>query len=218
MYSVVLATVLTVGGTSAPAWGHHGCRGGCYGGCTGPVVSSCYGCNGACCGGCYGAGYGYARYGSFYGSCYGSCSGVFGGCCGGSACFGGGHVSFFAPYNIGGARVITSETPSVPIPPPVTEKKEDKESHQRSTQATVVVTLPDDAKMIVDGVTANLTSETRTFVTPDLLPGRVYYYMITAEIQREGRTIAHREKVLVRPGEISRVDFRDMTTASSAQR
>jgi hypothetical protein len=42
--------------------------------------------------------------------------------------------------------------------------------------------------------------------------------MITAEIQREGRTIAHTEKVLVRAGEISRVNFRDMTTASSAQR
>jgi uncharacterized protein (TIGR03000 family) len=236
MYSVVLATVLTVGGPSAPAWGLHGCRGGCYGGCTGPVVS-CNGCTGGCCGGCYGG----VRAGSLgNGSCAGmSCYGVFG-CCGGyTACFGGNYGSNAPYYHIYGAYGcgvyflgcagdITYKTP--PVPPAPADKKDEKkddgkgdkkdkeEADARPTQATVVVKIPEDAKLIVDGVTANLTSETRTFVTPDLLPGRVYYYMITAEIQRDGRTIAHKEKVLVRPGETSRVDFRDMIGASSAQR
>jgi uncharacterized protein (TIGR03000 family) len=234
MYSVVLATVLTMGGPSVPAWGLHSCRGGCYGGCTGPVISSCYGCNGGCCGGYYGG----ARSGSaYYGS--GSCYGVFG-CCGGyTACFGG-NMGSNAPYyhiygaygcgvySLGCAGDITYKTPPVPATPPEKkgdkkdenkgEKKEKGEADVRPTQATVVVKIPEDAKLIVDGVTANLISETRTFVTPDLIPGRVYYYMITAEIQRDGRIIAHSEKVLVRPGEISRVDFRDMTATSSVQR
>jgi uncharacterized protein (TIGR03000 family) len=242
MYSVVLATVLTVGGPSVPAWGLHGCRGGCYGGCTGPVVSSCYGCNGGCTGGCIGGGYGGARAGgaACYGSCGGSCYGVFG-CCGGyTACFGGNYGSNAPYYHVYGAYGcgvyflgcagdITYKTPPI-AGEKKDEKKDDKkddkkgekkdkeDAETRATQATVVVQVPEDAKLIVDGVPASLTSDTRTFVTPDLLPGRTYYYMITAEIQREGRTIAHTEKVLVRAGEISRVNFRDMIATSSAQR
>jgi uncharacterized protein (TIGR03000 family) len=240
MYSVVLATVLTMGGPTTPAWGLHSNRGGCWGGCTGPVACSCYGCTGCCGGGVGGCVGGVRSYGGCYGCCGGSCYGVFG-CCGGyTACFGGNYGSNAPYYHIYGAfgcgvyflgcaGDITYKTAPI-AGDKKDEKKEDKkdekkgdkkdkeESEARATQATVVVHVPEDAKLIVDGVPANMTSDTRTFVTPDLLPGRTYYYMITAEIQRNGRTIAHTEKVLVRAGEISRVNFRDMKTESSAQR
>src|SRR5438067_10864738 len=116
MYSVVLAAVLTTRGTNAPGWLIHG---GCHGGCTGPVVNG-YLYNT----GCYGSRYGYA-YGAYYG-------GVFGGCCGGyTACFGGAgfNASYFVPYGAYTGGIIYS-TPSVPIPPPVIEKKEEQRGNK----------------------------------------------------------------------------------------
>src|SRR5262249_54023821 len=104
MYSVVLAAMLTTGGT-APAWhgchGCHGCCGGRYGnpfschgwhGCFGGR-SGCYGCCGGCygcwgggCSGCWGGGYSCA--GCYGAGCNGACFGCTG-CYGyGSSCFG----------------------------------------------------------------------------------------------------------------------------------
>src|SRR5688572_8362293 len=95
MYSVVLATMLTVGAGSPTGFGHHHHRSvsSCHGyafschGCSG--CYGCYGCSGyGCYGGCYCSGWCHGGYcsGGWCHGCYGSyCHGCYGcsGWCGG---------------------------------------------------------------------------------------------------------------------------------------
>jgi uncharacterized protein (TIGR03000 family) len=215
MYSVVLATVLTAGGAS-PAWGHHGCHGCCggynafsysCGGCCG--YSSCYGC----CGGftvsyssCHGC------YGGCYGSCYGSCYGCCGGCTGWSSGRATGSFTIVVPD----LKIeIKEEKKGDKKGDKKDEKKGDKESDARSTQATVVVELPADAKMMIDAYESDLTSSSRTFVTPDLTPDRDYYYIIKAEVIRDGRRVSQSQKIFVRAGRTTRVEFGEMAETAA---
>jgi uncharacterized protein (TIGR03000 family) len=84
-------------------------------------------------------------------------------------------------------------------------------------QATVIVQLPADARMTVDGQVADLTSATRSFITPALEMDRDYYYTIKAEADRNGRTLAQSKRVLLRAGQVSRVDFGDLTSADAVK-
>ena len=71
----------------------------------------------------------------------------------------------------------------------------------------VIVQLPADARLYVDGQVANLTSTPRTFVTPALQPGRDYYYTLRAEAVRDGQVVADSKRVIVRAGAEARVAF-----------
>jgi uncharacterized protein (TIGR03000 family) len=66
--------------------------------------------------------------------------------------------------------------------------------------ATIVVTLPADARLTVDGRATTSTSGLRTFVTPPLRPGKKYSYTFKAELVRQGQTITVARKVPVRAG------------------
>jgi uncharacterized protein (TIGR03000 family) len=202
MYSVVLATVLTAGGAS-PAWGHHGCHGCCGG-------YNAFSCSG-CCGGCYGCCGGYS---SCHGCCggitvsFGCCGGCHGGCYGSCAgCYGGCYGSCYGCY--GGSSNY------VPAPPPSPEKKDPKETNARPTQGTVVVELPADATMIVDNWVPDLTSDRRTFLTPDLTPGKDYYYTVKVEMTRDGKKVMNSRKIFVRAGQTTRVEFGEMAEAAA---
>jgi uncharacterized protein (TIGR03000 family) len=82
----------------------------------------------------------------------------------------------------------------------------------------VVVELPADAKMIVDAWVPDLTSDTRTFLTPDLIPGKDYYYTIKAEVVRDGKKLKQSQKIFVRAGKTTRVEFGDMEAETAARR
>jgi uncharacterized protein (TIGR03000 family) len=98
-------------------------------------------------------------------------------------------------------------SPVAPAPAKVaTEKKV-----AADRQATVIVQLPANARLSVDGQYADLTSATRSFVTPELEPGKDYYYTIQAEATREGQALSKSQRVVVRAGQTSRVDFGDLT-------
>jgi uncharacterized protein (TIGR03000 family) len=210
--------VLTAGSAS-PAWGHgcHGCCGGynafSCGGCCGGCYGSCFGCHGGitisfgccggCCGGCYGSCYGCCGgCCGGYGSCYGCCGGCYGscyGCCGG--CYGGGQAQ---PEKKDDKKGDKKD-----------KKKSEEESMARPTQATVVVELPSDATMMIDNYVSDLTSETRTFVTPDLVQGRDYYYTIKAEVIRDGKKVTQSQKIFVRAGRTTRVEFGEMAESAA---
>lgn len=228
MYSLVLMMALT-GSGEAPAFGHHGCHGccgGCWGGCHGLFGGhGCHGCCGGysygCCGGCYGGCYGGYSYGccgggwggSSYGCCGGGCYGgyTYGGCYGGYyGCCGGGYAApYMAPAGAppggpppgGGAPAGGPEkTPKPPV-----SGGGDKEKEVRGpAPATITVSLPADAKLMIDDTATRSTSATRTFVSPSLTPGQEYHYTLKAEIVREGRTLSAMERVTVRAGEDTR--------------
>jgi uncharacterized protein (TIGR03000 family) len=239
MYSVVLATMLTVGGANAPSscFGCHGCHGcyscyschGCYG-CYGYAFSSCYGCYG--CSGCYGC-YGgcHGCYSSCYG-CYGSCYGCYG-CHGCYGCYGA------AVYYMPATVVVGREV----IPGPgkgstdaaqreIQMLKEQLEKAQKELQkykgkdeqtssvsqkqaapAKVTVRLPADAKLFVDNIACPLTSGTRQFQTPNLTPNKKFFYDLRVEVVRDGQTVSQTQRVVVEAGQDVTATFANMTPA-----
>lgn len=244
MYGVVLATVMTVGAGSAPAWTCHGCHGcwgcwgchgchgchgyafttyGCCGGCSG--CWGCYGCSG-CCGGCYG-GY-YYSYGNCYG-CYGGCTGCWG-CYGGSGCYGP-TVAYYPTTQIvvekrvggGSAEAIEKENRMLRDQLELLQKQlemlkkktgtEQASSVSSAAPASLTVTLPADAKLYIDNTVCPLTSGKRSFNTPNLEPGRQYYYVLRAEVVRNGQVMAQSQKVLVQAGGQVNVEFSNFAPA-----
>ena len=75
------------------------------------------------------------------------------------------------------------------------------------TQATVVVSLPEDATLTIDDEATVSTSSQRVFVTPALEAGKAYEYTLKAKIVRDGKTHTATAQVKVRAGEVSRVEL-----------
>jgi uncharacterized protein (TIGR03000 family) len=188
MYSVVLLMAMT-GTPDTAAFGHrHGCDGGCQG-CQG--YSGCSGYNAGCCG-CQGERHhkkqrGHSCGGGCHGGCHG-CQGYSAGCCG---CTG-------MPMGCYGAPMMT--TPPAATTPPV-------KGAMFAAPATVVVSLPADATLKVDGVTTQSTTELRTFATPVLPVGQAYHYTLTAAVVRDGQTLTATQQVTVQAGVTSRVEL-----------
>jgi uncharacterized protein (TIGR03000 family) len=209
-----------------------GCSGGCSGcyGCSG--CSGCYGCSG--CGGCCGGGFlGWGLFNSRHSGCYGcsgcfgSCSGCFGGC---SGCHGGCIGGYTIPIDCtcgNPADPVTFGMPGPSMPsmpseglgetsmpngsaPPQTTlpPAELGEAVSSPNQATIVVTLPADARLFAEGQLIDLPGAVRTFRTPPLLePGRTYEYLLKIEVQRNGQTVRMEETVKLESGKGTRVIF-----------
>jgi uncharacterized protein (TIGR03000 family) len=215
-------------------WGCYGCSGchgyaftyGCCGGCSG-CWGGCYGCSG-CCGGCYG-GY-YYSYGNCYG-CYGGCTGCWG-CYGGcSGCYGG-TVYYYPATGFGGGekkmggspgaealekenRMLREQLELMKKQLELLKKKAglDETSSTSPAPASLTVTLPADAKLYIDNTVCPLTSGKRSFDTPNLEPGRQYYYVLRAELVRNGQLMAQSQKVLVQAGGQVSVEFANFAPA-----
>ena len=71
----------------------------------------------------------------------------------------------------------------------------------------MTVNLPADARLWVDAVECPLASSVRSFNTPALNIGTRYTYNIKAEIVRDGRTISETQRIILTPGQETRVDF-----------
>ncbi len=71
--------------------------------------------------------------------------------------------------------------------------------------ATIVVSLPADAKLMVDETITKSTSASRLFASPILETGKEYHYTLKAEIVRDGTTYTAVRRVPVRAGEETRV-------------
>ena len=191
MYSAVLMLALTAGTDAVD----HG-RGGCHG-CsvcsysTGCSYSSCHGGHGL-----FNRGHGcsschHARRGHHRCSgCYSSCySGCYGGVCSGGV------------------------YPVLPAP----TKEMPKKSSATNAPATIVVSLPADARLVVDGSATSSTSENRTLVTPALEFGSTYVYTMQASIVRDGQTVTQTQEVTVRGGEVFNINFSFPTQAVASR-
>jgi uncharacterized protein (TIGR03000 family) len=183
MYSIVLMAALSTSG-DVPAFGRHGCNG-CWGGC--------YGCNG-----CWGGRAGWRRgchgcWGGCYG-CWGSCYG----CSGGYSGWGRGYGYAYAPAAYAPRVFATKTVPTI----------EDSAARAaRRSSATLLVSLPADAKLFVDDQPTTSTTARRVFQSPSLEPGNTYSYSLRAEMQREGRKYQQVKNVDVRAGQKAAVRF-----------
>src|SRR5262245_7621937 len=61
--------------------------------------------------------------------------------------------------------------------------------HAQNAPAQIAVTLPEDARLLVDGHLTKQTGASRTFASPPLQPGVDYAYDITVEVVRDGKTL-----------------------------
>jgi uncharacterized protein (TIGR03000 family) len=224
-------------------WGCGGCYG-CYGGGWGCGGWGGWGCGG-CWGyggwgwgggwggwgggwGCYGCWGGYAAYGvsapylaySAYGP-YGfpGCVGCGGGCYG---CYGG--------WSCYGSPIVVTppaappnrKAPSEDVAPPKGDKKEDKKGifnpdvSNAGSWATIVMQVPVDAKVFIDGVQMKSTSARRVYQTPMLEEGETYFYDIRVELVRDGRTYAETRRVIINPGQRIAANFNELGAAPPA--
>jgi uncharacterized protein (TIGR03000 family) len=85
--------------------------------------------------------------------------------------------------------------------------------------ARLIVNLPADAKLFLQGQPTTSGSAERTFLTPALEPGYVYTYTVRAEIVRDGRMLTETKTVEVTAGNVSRVLFTEteMVRANGGQ-
>jgi uncharacterized protein (TIGR03000 family) len=67
--------------------------------------------------------------------------------------------------------------------------------------ATIVVELPTDARLTVNGVATRATTGKRVFVSPPLEPNKVFHYTLRAELDRDGQTLVANQRIGVRAGE-----------------
>ena len=89
-----------------------------------------------------------------------------------------------------------------PAPAPAPKKV------QASAPAHIIVRVPADAKLTVDGVECPLASETRAFDTPKLQPGQQFYYTVKAEVIRDGKAVTESKRVVFEAGAKIDVEFR----------
>jgi uncharacterized protein (TIGR03000 family) len=84
--------------------------------------------------------------------------------------------------------------------------------------AKVTVSVPEDAKLYVDGVLCPLNSTSRTFETPKLEPGRRYFYTVRAEVVRDGQPQSESRRIYVEAGKTTSVDFKELAGVQAARR
>jgi uncharacterized protein (TIGR03000 family) len=132
-------------------------------------------------------------YGCYCYGCYG-CYSCYGGC------YGGDHG---APPPAKGGEQLRTPPKSV--------------GSESAAPATVVVTLPADAKLRVDDQTTRSTSDRRIFTSPPLDNGKEYYYTLKAEINRDGKPITATKRVTVQAGKETEIKI-DFDTSSVAAR
>jgi uncharacterized protein (TIGR03000 family) len=201
MYSVVLMMALS-GSVDAPDCHRNRCDG-CYGG----GRSSCYGTG--CSGGCYGSGYRGGCYGGgcygggcYGGRAYGSMSGGYYGAMSYAGGYGGTPTYYDAPMYSGRTTYQGGYVYGRPF-----EGEGYYEMNGIDAPATLVVRLPADAKLTVDGSATGSTDSLRTFVSPPLQVGKDYQYTLRAEMMRDGKKVERTRDVNVRAGRTSEVNF-----------
>jgi uncharacterized protein (TIGR03000 family) len=102
-------------------------------------------------------------------------------------------------------------TPATTEPPKSMDPKEAEKGKAAAlnapAKATLVVNVPANTKVMIDGEATGNGSGTRVFSTPVLQPGFSYRYIIQAEMLQNGQTVVQSKAVTVKAGEESRVSF-----------
>jgi len=93
-----------------------------------------------------------------------------------------------------------------------------KTSLDNMAPATLIVTVPADARLSIDGEATTSTSTERVFVSPALTFGRDYHYTLQAEFQKDGKTVKVRKDVAITAGNETRVNLGADSLAEVASR
>ena len=105
------------------------------------------------------------------------------------------------------STLVTSRRAADPATLVIPESKSSVQPSVQGNCAKVVVTLPADAKLSVEGKTLKTSEGQREFITPQLEAGTNYRYTIKAEVVRNNQVVTQSREVRVRAGETTRVSF-----------
>ena len=106
-------------------------------------------------------------------------------------------------------------TDQTTTPSPPTPKTTDLDN---AAPATIVVNVPADARLTIDGEATTSTSAQRVFVSPVLNPGQEYHYTLKAEFKKDGKTVSVSKDVTVKAGNETRVTMDAESLAKVASR
>lgn len=107
--------------------------------------------------------------------------------------------------------------PEVVVPEKVPVEPKVKEKAMLSGSATIVVSLPADARLFIDGTSTTSTSNRRVFTTPQLAPGTIFQYTLQAEVVRDGQTVHLTRTVPVQAYQTTQVNL-DLASFTLAAR
>lgn len=206
------------------------CHGG--GGCSGSLADRGFSCTGGSCTGYISA----SCFGSMPASCLGSVpGGGFDSYPGGAVMPGGGSTtpidlatpvptgpSYYGPIQVGPPVIVSppgfDSYPMSPAGPPTVEVERGTMSTHRpaardAMRGTVLVRLPADAKLFAEGRPLSQTAGERKFVTPPIPADREALYTFRVEYVRDGRVLSESQRVQVKAGGTTTVEFGDLTQA-----
>ncbi len=215
---LVLASAMTLAAPSgASAWHCH------FHGCHHPCFSPCWGGN-----------FGHCGFGSFGWCGWRHC--CFGGCGFYPSFYYPAYYGYYAPppyYPVVAPAVYGSTLDVRRLPALLTANRdvlanelarlrvarapEGAATAPSTSYATVVISLPADAKLTANGQATTTTSDRRVFITPELQTGKSYSYVFKMTVERNGKTIEDTRRVVVRAGEESKVAFDTPSVATASK-
>jgi len=86
-------------------------------------------------------------------------------------------------------------------------RQEGQGASYRTGEAVLAVTVPEEAKVFVNGVRTSSTGSSRQYVSRGLLVGYTYTYEVRVEIERDGEIVEDTKTAYLRVGENSRLAF-----------
>lgn len=178
------------------SWGSSG--GGSWGSSHGSSGGSSWGGRGSSGGGSSWGGHSYSNYGS-------NGSGSSGG--GGSV---GSHISHDHGVISDGVPMESYEGEVSPAPAQGSSMRSEPmelPSEARNDRGILTVSVPADAKVIVNGMVTTSTGESRRYVSQGLKPGKSYRYVVEATVERDGQPTTETKTATLTAGSVASLDF-----------
>jgi uncharacterized protein (TIGR03000 family) len=122
----------------------------------------------------------------------------------------------------GEPSVVPENAPAGPTPavPPAAEGQgeptPEKQTRLPSNSALLTVSVPTDARVLVNGVATRSTGDLRRYVSRNLDPGFSYTYEVTTEATINGAPVTHTKTVHLRAGDQATLAF-DMQARESVE-
>ncbi len=108
--------------------------------------------------------------------------------------------------------------PATPAAEPIkttpTPEKDKKDKTEANVPATIIVSVPANAKLTIDETATTSTATQRVFVTPALVPGKAYHYTMKVEYVQDGKPVVASKKVDVSAGKETTVNFVEESVAA----
>lgn len=116
-----------------------------------------------------------------------------------------------------GEVVVESDTPTLAEPKNSQEDQQEDVDLPGPNSGTMMldestglisVSVPDDAKVIINGYETNLTGTERHFLSRGLKPGFTYSYEVRIELDRDGETLQDTQMVTLSAGQAESLAYR----------